>query len=131
KSDITRDQCRGIQKDLNLGGNDLNYLTAVYYSSDLSFMIPDSFLLTRLPIQRVLPTMEILWGVCSFGCAWAHSLRDLYVCRFFLGACETVAFTGLIYVIGSWYLREEIGVRVALFNISGPLDYSRSVGFTA
>ncbi|KAK9358157.1 major facilitator superfamily domain-containing protein [Lipomyces starkeyi] len=120
-SSLTNAYVSGMQKDLNLGGNDLNYLTAVYYASYLSFMIPGSFLLTRLPIQRVLPTMEILWGVSTFGCAWAHSLRDLYVCRFFLGACETVAFTGLIYVIGSWYLREEMGVRVALFNISGPL----------
>ncbi|KAJ8102411.1 major facilitator superfamily domain-containing protein [Lipomyces tetrasporus] len=120
-SSLTNAYVSGMKEDLNLGGNDLNYLTAVYYSSYLTFMIPGSFLLTRLPIQRVLPTMEILWGVCTFGCAWAHSLRDLYVCRFFLGACETVAFTGLIYVIGSWYLREEMGVRVALFNISSPL----------
>ncbi|KAK9238794.1 major facilitator superfamily domain-containing protein [Lipomyces kononenkoae] len=86
-SSLTNAYVSGMKKDLNLGGNDLNYLTAVYYSSYLTFMIPGSFLLTRLPIQRVLPTMEILWGVCTFGCAWARNLRDLYVCRFFLGAC--------------------------------------------
>ncbi|KAK9447981.1 major facilitator superfamily domain-containing protein [Limtongia smithiae] len=118
---LTNAYASGMQEDLNLGGNDLNYLTAVYYCSYLSFMIPASFMLTRTPIQRILPTMEILWGVCTFGCAWVHNLTQLYVCRFFLGACETVAFTGLIYVIGSWYLREEMGVRVALYNIASPL----------
>ncbi|KAK9326610.1 major facilitator superfamily domain-containing protein [Lipomyces starkeyi] len=118
---LTNAYVSGMQEDLHLRGNDLNYLTAVYYSSYLTFMIPGSFLLTRLPIQRVLPTMEILWGLCTFGCAWVHNLRELYVCRFLLGGCETVAFTGLIYAIGSWYLREEMGVRMALYNISGPL----------
>lgn len=110
-----------MKEDLNLGGNDLNYLQAVYYASYLSFMIPASFALTRLPIQRILPTMEVLWGICTFGCAWCQNLTQLYVCRFFLGGCETVAFTGLIYIIGSWYRRGEIGVRISLYTIASPL----------
>ncbi|KAJ8102069.1 major facilitator superfamily domain-containing protein [Lipomyces tetrasporus] len=118
---LTNAYVTGMREDIGLTGNDLNYLNAVYYSSYLSFMIPASFMLTRLPISKILPTMEILWGVCTFGCAWVHNLTQLYVCRFFLGATETVAFTGVIYVIGSWYKRDELGTRMALFQISAPL----------
>ncbi|KAK7203292.1 putative allantoate permease [Myxozyma melibiosi] len=118
---LTNAYVSGMKEDLGLGGNDLNYLQAVYYASYLSFMIPASFALTRLPIQRILPTMEVLWGACTFGCAWCQNLTQLYVCRFFLGGCETVAFTGLIYIIGSWYRRGEIGVRFSLYTIASPL----------
>ncbi|KAK9313331.1 hypothetical protein V1524DRAFT_209504 [Lipomyces starkeyi] len=57
---LTNAYVTGMQQDIGLTGNDLYYLTAVYYSSYLSFMIPASFMLTRLPISRILPTMEIL-----------------------------------------------------------------------
>ncbi|KAK9459442.1 major facilitator superfamily domain-containing protein [Lipomyces oligophaga] len=118
---LTNAYVSGMKEDLNLGGNDLNYLQAVYYCSYLTFMIPASFLLTRLPIHRILPTMEILWGCCTFGCAWVTNLNQLYVCRFFLGGCETVAFTGVLYVIGSWYLVEEMGCRMAMYQLASPL----------
>ncbi|KAK9453438.1 major facilitator superfamily domain-containing protein [Dipodascopsis uninucleata] len=118
---LTNAYVTGMTTDLNLKGNELNYLTAVYYSSYLALMIPASFLLTRSPIQRVLPTMEILWGLCTLGCAFVHNIRELYVCRFLLGGTETVAFTGLVYIIGSWYVREEMGIRMALYNIASPL----------
>ncbi|KAK9361441.1 major facilitator superfamily domain-containing protein [Lipomyces starkeyi] len=108
---LTNAYVTGMQEDIGLTGNDLNYLTAVYYSSYLSFMIPASFMLTRLPISRILPTMEILWGISTFGCAWVHNLKQLYVFRFFLGATETVAFTGVIYVIGSCHLNGRHGIE--------------------
>ncbi|KAK9345743.1 major facilitator superfamily domain-containing protein [Lipomyces starkeyi] len=98
---LTNAYVTGMQQDIGLTGNDLYYLTAVYYSSYLSFMIPASFI--------------------TFDCAWVHNLKQLYVCRFFLCATETVAFTGAIYVIGSWYKRDELGTRMALFQISAPL----------
>ncbi|KAK9385276.1 hypothetical protein V1515DRAFT_255674 [Lipomyces mesembrius] len=109
-----------MQKNLNLGGNDLNYLTAVYYTSYLSFMIPGSFLLTHLPIQRVLPPWKFS-GVYARSGAPGHTLSGIYTSVGFSSVPARLLPTGLIYVIGTWYLREEMGVRVALFNISGPL----------
>lgn len=41
--------------------------------------------------------------------------------RFFIGICESCSFTGVIYVIGSWYKPGEVTRRVALFFIASPL----------
>ncbi|KAK9470699.1 major facilitator superfamily domain-containing protein [Dipodascopsis tothii] len=120
-SSLSNAYASGMKEDLNLGGNDLNYLNAVYYASYLAFMIPGSLALTRLPARWILPTLEVLWGVSTFGCAWVQNLTQLYVCRFLLGAFETLCMTGTIYIIGSWYKRSEMGMRVALFQVSSPL----------
>lgn len=65
--------------------------------------------------------MELLWGLFAFGCAWAKNVETIYALRFFVGAAETVSFTGVIYVVGSWYKPKEIARRVALFFTASPL----------
>jgi ACS family pantothenate transporter-like MFS transporter len=110
-----------MKEDLNLHGNELNYITIVFWSSYCTLMIPACYFLTRLPINIALPSMELLWGLFTFGCAWAKNVETIYAMRFFIGAAETASFTGVIYVIGSWYKPKEIARRVALFFTASPL----------
>jgi MFS transporter, ACS family, pantothenate transporter len=110
-----------MEQDLHLTGDDINYITAVFWTSYCTSMIPACYLLTRTRINIALPTMEVLWGLFTFGCAWAQNLSTIYAMRFFVGLCETCSFTGVIYVIGSWYKPGEITRRVALFFIASPL----------
>ncbi len=110
-----------MKEDLNLGGNDINYINAVFWASYCTSMIPACYCLTRTRINIVLPTLEVGWGLFTFGCAWAQSLNTIYAMRFFVGICESCSFTGVIYVIGSWYKPGEVTRRVALFFIASPL----------
>lgn len=110
-----------MKEDLHLNGNQINYITAVFWSSYCTLMIPACYLLTRVPVNIALPAMEFAWGLFTFGCAWAKGVDTIYAMRFLIGVAETCNFTGIIWVIGSWYKPREIGRRVALFYISAPL----------
>ena len=110
-----------MKEDLNLTGNTLNYITAVFWASYCTSMIPACYWLTRTRINIALPSLEVGWGLFTFGCAWARNLETIYAMRFFIGICESCSFTGVIYVIGSWYKPGEVTRRVALFFIASPL----------
>ncbi|KAJ5510740.1 hypothetical protein LT330_005567 [Penicillium expansum] len=118
---ITNAYVSGMKEDLNLHGNELNYITAVFWASYCTSMIPACYWLTRTRINIALPTLEIGWGLFTFGCAWAQNLNTIYAMRFFIGICESCSFTGVIYVIGSWYKPGEVTRRVALFFVASPL----------
>ncbi|KAF3385753.1 putative transporter SEO1 [Talaromyces pinophilus] len=118
---ITNAYVSGMKEDLHLGGNQINYITAVFWASYCTSMIPACYLLTRTRINIALPTLEVGWGLFTFGCAWAQNLNTIYAMRFFVGICESCSFTGVIYVIGSWYKPTEITRRVAFFFIASPL----------
>lgn len=111
----------GMKEELGMYGDQLNYITATFWASYCTFMIPACYFLTHYPANRVLPALEIGWGLSTFGLAWAKNVETLYAMRFFTGLFECCSFTGTIYVIGSWYKPGEIGRRVALFFIASPL----------
>ncbi|KAK7420703.1 hypothetical protein QQZ08_010284 [Neonectria magnoliae] len=111
----------GMREDLNLWGNELNYITATFWASYCGAMIPACYFMTRYPANIVLPSLELGWGLATFGLAWVKNVESVYAMRFFVGLFECCSFTGTIYVIGSWYKPNEIARRVALFFISSPL----------
>lgn len=102
-------------------GNEFNYATITFWSSYCVAMIPACYYLTRYPVNIVLPLCEIGWGISTFGLAWARNVDTVYAMRFFVGLFEACSFTGVIYVIGSWMRKGEIGRRVALFYAAAPL----------
>ncbi|KAH8879920.1 MFS general substrate transporter [Thozetella sp. PMI_491] len=118
---ITNAYVSGMREDLHFQGDDLNYITATFWASYCTFMIPACYFMTHYPANIVLASLEIGWGLSTFGLAWAQNLQTVYAMRFFTGVFECCSFTGTIYVIGSWYKPREIGRRVALFFIASPL----------
>ncbi|KAI0125846.1 major facilitator superfamily domain-containing protein [Xylariales sp. AK1849] len=118
---LTNAYVSGMKEEIGLFGNELNYLTATFWASYCTAMIPTCYFLTRFPANRVLPSLELGWGLATFGLAWAKNVETIYAMRFFVGLFECASFTGTIYVIGSWYKPSETARRVALFYISSPL----------
>ncbi|KAM0425817.1 hypothetical protein ACHAPT_009068 [Fusarium lateritium] len=92
----------GMREEIGLWGNELNYITATY------------------PANIVLPSLELGWGLATFGLAWVKNVEAIYAMRFFVGLFECCSFTGTIYIIGSWYKPNEVARRIALFFIASP-----------
>ncbi|SPJ86911.1 uncharacterized protein FTOL_11936 [Fusarium torulosum] len=111
----------GMREELGMFGNEFNYGIITFWSSDCVAMIPACYYLTRNPVNIVLPLCETGWGLSTFGLAWARNVDTVYAMRFFVGLFEACSFTGVIYVIGSWMRKVEIGRRVALFYAAAPL----------
>lgn len=79
-----------MKEDLILHGNELNYMTAVFWASYCTSIIPACYWLTRTRINIALRTLEIGWGLFTFGCAWAQNLNTIYAMRFFRHLCHRV-----------------------------------------
>ncbi|KAI1865433.1 uncharacterized protein JN550_008481 [Neoarthrinium moseri] len=118
---ITNAYVSGMKEEIGLLGNELNYLTATFWASYCTAMIPTCYFITQYPANIVLPSLELGWGLATFGLAWAQNVNTLYAMRFFVGLFECASFTGTIYIIGSWYKPSETARRVALFYVSSPL----------
>ncbi|KAK0392513.1 hypothetical protein NLU13_2008 [Sarocladium strictum] len=121
QASLTNAYVTGMREELNMFGNEFNYAVITFWSSYCVFMIPACYYLTRFPVNVVLPLCELGWGVATFGLAWAQNVDTIYAMRFFVGLFEACSFTGVIYVVGSWMRKGEIGRRVALFYAAAPL----------
>ncbi|KAM5356726.1 hypothetical protein ACJ41O_003372 [Fusarium nematophilum] len=110
----------GMREEIGLWGNELNYITATFWASYCGAMIPACYFMTRYPANVVLPSLELGWGLATFGLAWVKNVEAIYAMRFFVGLFECCSFTGTIYVIGSWYKPNEVARRIALFFIASP-----------
>ncbi|KAJ0413330.1 major facilitator superfamily domain-containing protein [Aspergillus carlsbadensis] len=117
---LTNAYVSGMREEIGLFGNELNYITATFWASYCTAMIPACYFLTRYHANIVLPALELGWGLATFGLACAKNVETIYALRFFVGLFECCSFTGTIYIMGSWYKPKEVGRRIALFYISSP-----------
>lgn len=109
-----------MREEIGIWGNELNNITAVFWAAYCGAMIPAAYFITKYPINIVLSSLELGWGLATFGLAWVKNVEAIYAMRFFVGLFECCSFTGVIYVIGSWYKHGEIARRVAFFFIASP-----------
>ncbi|RSL86287.1 hypothetical protein CEP52_015867 [Fusarium oligoseptatum] len=89
----------GMREEIGLWGNELNYITATFWASYCGTMIPACYLMTRYPANIVLPSLELGWGLATFGLAWVKNVEAIYAMRFF---------------------PNEVARRIALFFIASP-----------
>ncbi|EAW10784.1 pantothenate transporter [Aspergillus clavatus NRRL 1] len=118
----------GMKEDLQLLGNQLNYLNTVYMVGFITMQIPLTLLMTRCPVNYFLPAADLLWGVFTLAQYKASSVTQLYALRFFVGALGGFFFPAVQWYLGSWYKRSELGRRGAIFFIASQVG-SMSSGY--
>ncbi|KAK9465236.1 major facilitator superfamily domain-containing protein [Lipomyces arxii] len=111
----------GMKEDLNLYGNRLNYINAMYEVGYCIFQIPSNIIITRIPAQYYLPGAEILWGLFTLGTAFVQNYKQIMALRFMVGLGATASYVGCTHIVNSWYRKRELGRRNAIFYISMPL----------
>ncbi|CAG9982734.1 unnamed protein product [Clonostachys byssicola] len=111
----------GMKEDLHLTGDQLNYINAAYEVGYTVFQIPSNIILTRIPAHYYLPGAEIFWGLFTLGTAFVTDYKQLAVMRFFVGLSATSTYIGCLHVINSWYKKNELGKRNAIYFCANPL----------
>ncbi|KAG0174732.1 hypothetical protein DFQ28_008546 [Apophysomyces sp. BC1034] len=53
--------------------------------------------------------------------AFVQSVRGVYMIRFCLGLAEAGFYPGIVFLIGTWYSKKELGKRNSLLTICGAL----------
>ncbi|KAK9465376.1 major facilitator superfamily domain-containing protein [Lipomyces arxii] len=111
----------GMSHDLELTGNRLNYINAVYQVGYCAFQIPSNILITKLPSQYYLPSAEIIWGLFTLGTAFVKTYNQLLALRFFVGLGATACYVGCLHIVNCWYKKAELGRRNAIYYSAMPL----------
>ncbi|KAK7996423.1 prephenate dehydrogenase [Apiospora arundinis] len=86
----------GMKEDLGFHGNELVQLQTLYIVGAVVGQLPFLFLFTYIPLNILIPFMDVCWGVGFF---------------------EAAFFPVMHYLFGSWYRGDEIGRRGGLFYV--------------
>ncbi|KAH9924098.1 MFS general substrate transporter [Amylocystis lapponica] len=116
--DIQNAYVSGMQKDLGLHGNQLNYITTAWTCGYVIGQIPSNLLLTRIRPSIWIPAMEVIWSVLTMSLASAKTFSTVIAIRFLVGLAESTFYPAIQYVIGSWYKPDELGKRACIFHVS-------------
>lgn len=111
----------GMKEDLNLYGNQLNYMQTLWTVGYVIGEVPSNMVLTRVRPSIWIPTMEVIWGALTFATSRANSATALYALRFFVGLAESTFYPGMQYIIGSWYRKDELAKRACIFHTSSAI----------
>ncbi|ATY63245.1 major facilitator superfamily transporter [Cordyceps militaris] len=118
QTNVTNAWLSGMQKDLHLKANDLNWFTT-YFSVGIIIGAPISTcMLTVVQPRYWLPFCTIAWSFFVLFMYKSENASTLFALRFCCGLFEAGAYPGCLYVIGSWYTKSEISRRTGIFLFS-------------
>ncbi|KAL3469125.1 major facilitator superfamily domain-containing protein [Aspergillus californicus] len=122
QTNISNAYVSGLKEDFGLYGNELNYFNICYYSAYVLFQVPGMLLMSRPTLARwLLPSLEILWGICTFAQSRVTNVHQLYALRFLVGMFEAPVFAGTHFILGSWYSGPELFKRAGTWFLCNPL----------
>lgn len=107
----------GMKEDLGFKGNDLVNTQAMFTVGSIVFQIPFMYILYRMPMNYVLPLLDIGWSCFTLAIYRVHNVPQLKVMRFFVGVFEAPAYLAYQFLFGSFYKYDEIVRRSMIYYI--------------
>ncbi|KAK4636155.1 Pantothenate transporter liz1 [Fulvia fulva] len=108
----------GMKEDLGLYGDQLNYMQTCWTVGYVIGQIPSNLVLTRVRPSLWIPTLELIWTICTLSLSRCNTAEQIYAVRFLVGLAESGFYPGMQYVIGSWYKKDELTKRSCIFHTS-------------
>ncbi|KAK4959125.1 hypothetical protein LTR10_003924 [Elasticomyces elasticus] len=121
RANIGNAKIAGFDKDLGLKGYDYNVVLSVFYVSYILFEIPSNIICKKVGPGWFIPTITLLFGICSIGTAFVHNRAQACGVRFVLGIFEAGMLPGIAYYMSRWYRRSELAFRLSLYIVMAPL----------
>lgn len=136
KTAISYASIMGMEEDLNLVGNEYEWLGSLFYFGYLGWEYPTNRLLQRLPVGKYSAFNVIMWGGTLACFAAVTNFSGAVAVRYFLGMFESAVTPGFAYITSQWYTKKEQGFRVSIwfsFNgiaqiVGGVVAYGIDVG---
>ncbi|KAI9016388.1 major facilitator superfamily domain-containing protein [Phycomyces nitens] len=111
----------GMEEELNITGIQYNWMSVLFMIGYLVMQIPSNIMLSKLRPSVYLSCLEVIWCVLTVAMACAQNVKTVYVIRLLLGLSEAGFYPGIVFLIGSWYTKRELGKRLAILTIFGSL----------
>ncbi|KAI8067948.1 major facilitator superfamily domain-containing protein [Gongronella butleri] len=105
----------GMKEDLDLQSDEYNWAVTMFFIGYVVLQIPCNAIITRVRPSLMLPAIMFLWGAVVCFMALVQNHQGLYGLRICLGFAEAAFYPGMVYLLGSWYTKRELGSRTAIF----------------
>ncbi|GMM31523.1 Fen2 protein [Martiniozyma asiatica (nom. inval.)] len=116
-SNVTSAYVSGMKEDLNLKGNELNYINTCYTVGFAAFQIPTTMLITKPQLSRhLLLFCELAWGLMTLANAYVRNVQEMYVVRFFIGVFEACSFPVTYVILSSYFSADELFKRCGFYG---------------
>lgn len=115
KGNISNAKTDGLDKDLDIEGQQWNNMLSIFYVPFVLFAFPLSLLIKRYNAANVIPILMFTFGSISLLSATVFNYGSLMAARWFLGICESAFFPGIIFYLSTFYRRHELARRLSLF----------------
>lgn len=112
----------GFEKDLHLKGNEYGNLAMLFYVTYVVFETPWVIAIKRFGANRIIALCFVLWSAVTIGTGFIKNYHQGVAARLLLGAFESGAFPGLVFLISTIYNREEQGKRIAVLYAASALS---------
>ncbi|MCJ1248776.1 hypothetical protein MMC30_005995 [Trapelia coarctata] len=120
KTTLSYASIMGLRTDLNLQGDDYQWLSSLFYFGYLAWEYPTNRLLQRLPLAKYSSFCIIMWGLVLACFASVKNYSGAIAIRFFLGVFEAAVTPGFAYFTSQWYTKREQGLRTGIwFSFNG------------
>lgn len=104
-----------LESDLGMSGTQFNLSISILFVGYLTMQLPSNLLITRMRPSLYLGITMLIWGAVCASTAAVQNFAQLLVVRVFLGVTEAPFFPGAIFLMSSWYTRQELTKRIAWF----------------
>ena len=129
KTTLSYASVMGIKKDIDLVGDDYQWLGSMFYFGYLGWEYPTNRLLQRLPLGKYSAFNVFFWGVVLACFAGVENFAGAVAVRFFLGVFEAAVTPGFALLTSQWWASLVLA-DVAVANAGGRHRYTkREQGF--
>ncbi|KAL1413829.1 hypothetical protein Q8F55_001613 [Vanrija albida] len=126
QTNLTNAYVSGMKEDLKMYGNEYTRLLTIYNAVYCVLQIPSNLVVMKVRPSWWLAGCEIGWTAFTFAQAAATSTNQVYVFRFFVAFFEAGFQPVCYFLLGSWYLKSELGKRMAIWYCFMPLGQAMS-----
>lgn len=109
----------GLKESIGMKGNDLVNTQVLFSVGNIVFQIPFMYVLYGLPLNYVLPLLDLLWSALTIATYKVTTLGQLKALRFFIGAFEAPSYLAYQYLFGTFIFSPAMIARRSMFYYFG------------
>ncbi|TDZ32024.1 MFS transporter prlL [Colletotrichum spinosum] len=115
RTNIGNAKIAGMDRDLNLDSERYSIALVVFFIGYVVFEVPSNMIFSRTRPSVFLPCIMAAWGAVTIGMAFTPSYGVLIGLRALMGCIESGFAPGVLYLLSSWYKKEEQSKRFAVY----------------
>lgn len=97
----------GLKEGIGMKGNDLVNTQVVFTVGSIVFQLPFMYVLVGLPLNYVLPFLDLIWSILTICTYRVTSVAGLKAIRFFVSACEGGVYLAFQYLFGTFIFEPD------------------------